>query len=198
MSCENQGNPTNTKPALWSGLVKWACACKFNPIDAALNIYGALVDIANSVRELSDNLEAKGYAVAGEHFRVAGGQAATNGQLWDNILVKSAYNKKIVGFGASVLSFPTSGGAQPDDDVLTVRLYDYTAGSFVGDPIVLTSASRHGSVTDDGNSIGPNITPGHDYGVKITYTNTDAGAFTKPDVDVFIYSQPLELSFNSP
>ena len=193
MACDPK---TDTKPSLWSGLVNWSKACCFEPVSALLNIYGALVDIANAIREYSDTVSQKGYAVGSLQFRIEGGSDLTNGDVVNNILGRSAFNNKIVGFGVSILTFPASSGASSSDDVLSIRLYDYTAGAYISDAITLSSAEKQGSHTDDGNAIGNNITIGHEYGVKITYTNTDGGAFEMPDIDVLIYAEPQELTYS--
>jgi hypothetical protein len=41
--------------------------------------------------------------------------------------------------------------------------------------------------------IGPNIGSGHIFGVKVLYDNTDAGAFTMTDIDIYIHVEPTEL-----
>lgn len=188
---------TSTTPSWASNLIRWTKACCYTPVDAALNIYAALVDIATAIREYTNAVTAKGYAVSCLHFRIAGGDSLTNGDLIDEILAVSAFNNKIVGFGASILDYPNSAGADPNDDVLGVRLYDYTAGSYISDELSLTKAQAHGSHTDDGNAIGDNISTGHKFGVKINYSNDDGGAFTMPDIDIFIYCEPQELTFSS-
>jgi hypothetical protein len=193
MACDPE---TTTKPTLWEGLVKWTKSCCYKPVDVGLNIYGALVDIANAIREYSDSVSQRGYAVGCLQFRIEGGDSLTNGDLNNNILARAAFNNKVVGFGASILTFPTSGGASSSDDVLSIRLYDFTAGAYCSDAITLSSASKQGSHTDDGNAISDNITVGHEYGVKITYTNTDSGAFVMPDIDIIIYVEPQELTYS--
>lgn len=196
MPCDpSHTTQTDERPSLWQNLKRWSCACKFAPIDALLNIYGALTDIALAIREYADAVTQKGYAVSAQHFRIAGGTAVVNGQAIDSILARSAFNYKVVGFGASVLTYPTSAGASANDDVISIRLYDFTAGAYASDTIILTSAQKQGNHTNDGAAIAANITPGHEYGVKIIYTNTDAGAFTMPNVDVFILAEPNELTY---
>ena len=196
MACDpNDITTTDTKPSWFNSFTRWSCMCKVSTIEAAINIFGALTDIAAAIREYADAVVARGYAVSAQHFRVESAGSVSNGAVISEILVRSCFNQKVVGFGASVLSYPASGGASPSDDVISVRLYDYTAGAYCSDSIILTSAQKQGSHTDDGNSIGPNITPGHEYGVKIAYTNTDGGAFTMPDIDVFILTEPTELTY---
>lgn len=193
MACEPE---TTTKPTLWQNLVNWKNACCYTPVKVGLNIYGALVDIANAIREYSDSVAQKGYAVACLVFRIDGGDSLSNGDVTNIIIGRSAFNNKIVGFGASVITFPTSGGASSTDDVLSIRLYDFTAGAYISDTIALSSAQKQGSHTDDGNAIGNNISVGHEYGVKIVYTNTDSGAFVMPDIDVYVYAEPQELTYS--
>jgi len=193
MACEPE---TTTKPTLWQSLVNWKDSCCYTPVKVGLNIYGALVDIANAIREYSDSVAQKGYAVACLVFRIDGGDSLSNGDVTNIIIGRSAFNNKIVGFGASVITFPTSGGASSTDDVLSIRLYDFTAGAYISDTIALSSAQKQGSHTDDGNAIGNNISVGHEYGVKIVYTNTDSGAFVMPDIDVYVYAEPQELTYS--
>jgi hypothetical protein len=196
MACDpNDITTTDTKPSWFSSFTRWSCMCKVSTIEAAINIFGALTDIAAAIREYADAVVARGYAVSAQHFRIEGGTAVTNAQVISEILVRSCFNQKVVGFGASILTYPTSSGASQYDDVISVRLYDYTAGAYCSDTITLTNAQKQGNHTDDGNSIGPNITSGHRYGVKIVYTNTDGGAFTMPDLDVFILTEPTELTY---
>lgn len=191
----NCDNETDVKPSLWSGLVRWTKSCCYKPSDIGLNIYGALVDIATAIREHTSSIVKKGYTVACITFRIEGGVSLTNGALLNEILFRSSFNNKPIGFGASILNFPLSGGSSSNDDVLKVQLYDFTSGSPIGDWIVLTSAQKHGNITDDGNQIGNNIPNGHEVGIKIQYTNTDGGSFVQPDIDVFMYFEPNELTY---
>ncbi len=180
---------TDTKPSWMSSFVNWSCFCSLNPVVFMGNIYGALVGIKEAIEAYTDAVTQKGYAVCSQHFQHQGGDAVTNAQVIDNILVRSAFNNKIVGFGASMLDT----GDMIGGDIVSVRLYDFTAGTYCSDAINLTTAQKHGNHTDDGNAISvTNITPGHEYGVKITIT----GGFTIENVDIFIFTEPQELTYS--
>lgn len=189
MACDPTDIPdTDVKPSWMSGFSKWSCFCKLNPLHILGNLYGALIQIRDAIQAYTDASQEKGYAVSSQHFRVAGGDAVINGQVIDEILVRSAFNNKVVGFGASLLS----SGDMVGGNIVSVRLYDFTAGTFASDAINLTTSQLHGNHTDDGNAItNNNITPGHNYGVKITIT----GGFTLSDLDVFIFMEPNELTY---
>jgi len=188
---------SSTNPDWWTELKRHVDAGCFTNADLGLNIFGALTGIKNAIEDYASNVSQRGYSVGCLTFRIPGGDSVSNGDLINEILVRSAFNNKIVGFGVSILNFPSSGGASSTDDTISVRLYDFTAGAYISDSIVLSSAEKQGSQTDDGNAIGTNIGVGHEFGVKITYANSDGGAFTMPDIDVFIYAEPAELTYSA-
>lgn len=164
----------------------------FSVSDGIMNIYRALKQIATNIGILADNQEKKGFASALLHYKISG-RAYTNGQTVDNILSKLALSYKITGFGVSCLAFPSSAGIYTNDDVITAKLWDYTAGTQVGNPLTLTVSQLHAKHTDEGTPIGNNIVAGHNVGVKITYSNQDGGSFTMSDIDVFVHVEPIEL-----
>jgi hypothetical protein len=164
----------------------------FNPIDVGMNLYCALNNIGEKVGLLVDAQEKKGFASAVLHFRVSA-RSYTNGVVIDTQFSRSPLNYKVTGFGVSCLTFPDSAGAYTNDDILKVKLFDFTSVNQIGNQLTLTKTQLNDKHTDEGNVIGPNIGNGHIYGVKVNYTNTDAGAFTGPDIDIYIHIEPTEL-----
>jgi hypothetical protein len=189
MACNQNDIPkTDTKPSFMDRFKNWSCFCNLNPVIFLGNIFGALSDIADAIREYTDAVKEKGYAVSSLNYRIVGGATVVNGQIINEIFARSAFNNKIIGFGASMLSTANMAGG----DIVSVRLYDYTSSNFCSDAILLSVAQKHGNHTDSGDAISPfNITPGHEYGVKIQIT----GGFNIEDVDVFIYTEPQELTY---
>lgn len=164
----------------------------FTTVDGLANIFCQLGNIATNIGLLVDAQEKKGFASAVLHFRVAA-RSYTHGLVVSNQFSRSPLNYKVTGFGVSCINFPDSAGAYTNDDVLKVKLFDFTSVNQIGNELTLSKVQLNDKHTDEGNTIGPNIGSGHVYGVKVTYTNTDAGAFTGPDIDVYIHIEPTEL-----
>lgn len=164
----------------------------FTTVDGLMNIFCELGNIADNIGLLVDAQEKKGFASAVLHFRVAA-RSYTNGLIVNTQFSRSPLNYKVTGFGVSCVSFPDSSGVYTNDDSLKVKLYDFTGVNQIGNELTLTKDQLSDKHTDGGNIIGPNIGSGHIYGVKVTYANTDAGAFTGPDIDVYIHIEPTEL-----
>lgn len=163
----------------------------FTQLDGLMNLFGAQKDIALAIREYADTVRQKGYASAVLTYRLP---AASQTVGTTNIqIARSPFNYKVTGFGVSCKLFNASGGTYGNDDILRYKLWDYTANVQIGNTLTLNSTTLHGNHTDEGNPIGPNITPGHIYGIRVEYTNTDGGAFNSSDVDVFIHVEPMEL-----
>lgn len=163
----------------------------FTDIDMLINLFGAQKDIALAIREYADTVRQKGYASAVLTYRVPLGSISVG--EYTKTFAKSPFNYKVTGFGVSSLFFVSSGGTYPTDDVLRIKLWDFTANVQIGNTLTLNHITQHANHTDEGNPIGPNITPGHVYGAKIEYSNTDGGSWTGPDVDFFIHVEPVEL-----
>lgn len=164
----------------------------YTMMDGIKNLWLALKDIGVKLGLLIDAQEKKGFASAVLHFRIAS-RSYSNGALISNVLSRVPLNYKVTGFGVSVIEFPNSSGDYPTDDTITARLYDFTGNNNIGNLLTLNKTQLHDKHTNDGLVIGPNIGSGHAVGVKIAYANTDAGAFTGPDIDVYIHIEPTEL-----
>jgi hypothetical protein len=164
----------------------------FTNADGFLNLFCALGNISEKIGLLVDAQEKKGFASAVLHFRVEPG-ALTDNQLINFQISRSPLNYKVTGFGVSCLTFPSSAGIYTTDDTVQVKLYDFTGANQIGDTLTLSSVQLHDKHTDGGNVIGPNIGSGHIFGVKVLYDNTDAGAFTMTDIDIYIHVEPTEL-----
>lgn len=195
MSCRCSSRSA-TDPDWWNNLIRHKDAECFNSSDIGLNLFGILTGIKESIDNYIDNSTKRGKSVLSLTFRLEGGANLTNGQIISEILQKSPFNLKIIGFGASILDFPTSAGASSIDDSLSIRLYDYTASAYLSDSIVLTKAEPQGSITNDGDIISSNNAGvGHNFGIKMTYSNSDSGEFIQPDIDIFIIVEPQELTY---
>lgn len=164
----------------------------FTPQDVGANIFCQLKDIALAIREYSEIAAQKGYASALLHFSIPA-TVLTDGQLVNQNFSRSPFNYKVTGWGVSCISWPASAGAYTDDDSVQIKLYDFTAAAQIGNTLVLNPSQLHDKHTDEGNPIGNNISNGHIYGIKMTYDNTDAGAFTSPIIHVYIHVEPAEL-----
>jgi len=160
--------------------------------DIGKNLFCALSGIGNQIGLLVDAQEKKGFASALLHLRISG-RALTNGQTVNVQLSRSPFNYKVTGFAVSCISFPNSAGIYTQDDVVQVKLYDFTGANQIGDTLSLNAIQLHDKHTDEGNTIGPNIGSGHIFGAKLVYTNTDSGAFTMNDIDMYIHVEPTEL-----
>lgn len=161
--------------------------------DGIINIFGALKDIATAIREYTDQVTERGFASALIDFKITGGASLSDGQIVNVQYAKSPFNYKITGFGVALISFTPGAGDYSTDDLLHVKLWDFTAGSQIGDTLVISSVQLHDKCTNDGAPIGNNVAPGHIYGVKIEYSNTDEGAFIQPDMQIYIHVEPVEL-----
>jgi len=169
-------------------------SCFGLPGDHALNNFLGLKEIAAAIRELAEANTPDAIASGLIQFSITTGTSLTSGQIVNVQYARSCFNYKIVGFGVSVLTFTPGAGASSTDDILRFKLWDFTAGAQIGNTIVISSVQLHGKVVNDGEPIGDNITPGHIFGVKIEYSNTDAGAFSLPNpVNVWIHVEPVEL-----
>lgn len=164
----------------------------FTIMDGIMNLFCILKSIGEKLGLLVDAQEKKGFASAVLHFRVSA-RAYTNGAVIDTQLSRSPLNYKVTGFGVSCISFPDSAGAYSNDDTIKVKLFDFTSVNQIGNQLTLTKTQFNDKHTDDGNTIGSNIGNGHIFGVKVNYTNTDSGAFTGPDIDIYIHIEPTEL-----
>lgn len=171
--------------------VKDSSKC-FSEVDGHMNQFMALKEISEKIGLLVDAQEKKGFASAVLHFRVEA-RSYTNGVVIDTQFSRSPLNHKVTGFGISCISFPNSSGVYANDDIIKVKLFDFTSVAQIGNQLTLTKTQLNDKHTDDGNTIGPNIGNGHIYGVKVNYTNTDSGAFTGPDIDIYIHIEPTEL-----
>lgn len=164
----------------------------FTPGDGMMNQYIQLGKIVEKLGLLVDAQEKKGFASAVLHFRFAGRSLVDN-QIVNAQFSRSPLNYKITGFGVSCIIFPSSAGTYANDDTIEVKLFDFTSNNQIGNTLTLTSTQLSDKHTDEGNVIGPNIGSGHVYGVKVIYNNTDAGAFTMNDIDIYIHIEPTEL-----
>jgi len=161
-------------------------------MDGIKNIYCALKSIATKIGLLVDAQEKKGFASGVLHFRIDA-RSYTNGAVINTQLSRAALNYKVTGFGVSCITFPSSAGIYASDDIITVKLYDFTGANQIGNTLTLNSTQLHDKHTDEGTVIGNNIASGHIFGVKVGYINDDAGAFTGPIIDVYIHIEPVEL-----
>lgn len=164
----------------------------FTIFDIGKNIFIALKRIAAAILIVADNQAKKGLSSGVIHIRVPG-RALTNNQVVNIQFSKAALSYKILGFGASCITFPNSSGTYAQDDTVKVNLYDFTSVNVIGNQLTLSAAQTHSKHTLEGNPIGPNITAGHIYGVKLLCNNTDGGAFTMNDIDVYIHIEPIDL-----
>ena len=167
--------------------------CYGKPGDHALNNFLGLKDIASAIRQLADANTPNAIASGLIKFSFDTNPSLTSGQIVNVQNARSCFNYKVVGFGASVITFTPGGGSSSTDDILRIKLWDFTAGAQIGDTIVISSVQLHGKVVNNGETIGNNITPGHIFGIKIEYQNTDSGSFTMPNLDVWIHVEPVEL-----
>jgi hypothetical protein len=160
--------------------------------DIGKNIFIALKRIATNIALVADNQSKQGISSGVIHFRIPS-RALTNNQVVNIQFSKSALTYKILGFGASCITFPNSSGTYSQDDTLKINLYDFTSVNSIGNQLTLSSAQTHSKHTLEGDPIGPNITAGHIYGARLVYNNTDGGAFTMNDVDIYIHIEPVDL-----
>lgn len=184
---------TTTNPSWWSNLVRHASAKCFCIGDGIVNICGALYAIRDSINAYTDQTTAKGFASALIDFLYTGGAALTSGQITDYQFSVSPFTYKVTGFGVSALVFTAGAGSSSVDDVVQVKLWDYTAGSQIGSTLVLSSVQHQDKFANAGLPIGNNINIGHIYGIKIVYSNTDAGSFNMPTFRTYIHVEPVEL-----
>ena len=173
----------------WKRVKESGC---FSNADGFMNLFCKLGDISTNIGLLVDAQEKKGFASAVLHFRVDA-RSYTHGVVISTQFSRSPLNYKVTGFGVSCITFPDSAGAYTQDDTLKIKLFDFTSVNQIGNELTLNKTQFSDKHTDEGNTIGPNIGSGHIYGVKVAYTNTDAGAFTGPDIDVYIHIEPTEL-----
>ncbi len=164
----------------------------YTTADIGKNLFCALKGIGTQIGLLVDAQEKKGFASGVLHFRIDA-RSYTNGAVINTQLSRAALNYKVTGFGVSCLLFPNSAGIYTQDDTLTVKLYDFTGANQIGNTLSLSVAQLHDKHTDEGSVIGNNIGSGHIFGVKVGYANTDGGAFTGPDIDIYIHIEPTEL-----
>jgi hypothetical protein len=175
-----------------SGFRRFSNSLKcFSVVDGAINLFCALKDIAAAIREYSELVQQKGYASALIHHRVTG--VGYDNEIKNFQLSRSPFNYKVTGFGVSCITFPDSGGDYDDDDVIKIKLFDYTTSAQVGQTLTLNKYQLHDQHSDLGNPIGNNIANGHVYGVKVEHTSEDNGAFTAPDIDIYLHVEPQEL-----
>lgn len=164
----------------------------YTTADIGKNLFCALKGIGTQIGLLVDAQEKKGFASGVLPFRIDA-RSYTNGAVINNQLSRAPLNYKITGFGVSCITFPSSAGIYAADDIITVKLYDFTGSNQIGNTLTLNATQLHDKHTDEGAIIGNNIASGHIFGVKVGYTNDDAGAFTGPIIDVYIHIEPVEL-----
>lgn len=197
-SCNNQDpscvDPrTSDNPYWWTRLVRHVKHNCFTFGDGVINITGAICRIADAINNYADNVNAKGFASALIKFTINGGASLTNDQIIDTQYSRTPFTYKVTGFGVSTKYFTPGAGTSTTDDILHLKLWDYTAGTQIGNTLVLSAAQLMDKCTNNGDIIGQNISVGHIYGIKMSYNNTDAGAFTCPYIDVYIHVEPTEL-----
>lgn len=185
---------TGTKPSFLTSFVRYAKHTCFTVGDGVVNLYGALIDIAAAIREYTSRVQEKGYASGVIIFSTEEGEEAVDPN--DEVITqysKSPFNNKIIGIGVSTQDWNACGGAYVGAASLEVRFWDFTAGSQLGNTLILTAASLHDKDTDEGNSISNNLFPGHTYGVKVKYKNANAASCTIPKLDFWMIVSPIDV-----
>jgi len=184
---------TNTKPSCLTSFVRYAKHTCYTIGDGVINLYCALKDIAAAIREYTDRVQEKGYASGVIIFSTPEGDTVDPNDETITQYSKSPFNNKVIGIGVSTMDWNACGGAYVGAASLEVRFWDFTAGSQIGNTLLLTPTSLHDKETDEGNTISNNIFPGHIYGVKVKYLNANAASCTMPALDFYIIVSPVDV-----
>ena len=180
-------------PSCLSSFIRYTKHKCYSIGDGIINLYCALVDIAAAIREYADRIQEKGYASGVILFSTEEGQVVDPNDEVVTQYSKSPFNNKILGIGVSTQDWNSCGGAYIGDSILEVRFWDFTSGAQIGNTLQLTSSSLHDKDTDEGNTISDNIFPGHVYGVKVKYKNTQAASCELPKLDFYIIVSPVDI-----
>ena len=190
--CPECPDRTSTTPAGLSGFVRLVKDKCYSIGDGVVNLFLALTDIAAAIREYTDRVTEKGYASGIIHFSYDGSTVDPN-DVVEVQHAKSPFNYKVLGIGASIKDFGSCGGAYVGNSILKVKFWDYTSGKQIGSLLTLTASNLHAKDTDQGNVIDDNIYPGHTYGVKIEYTNSEDSTCDLPLIDFFLIVSPVDV-----
>lgn len=185
---------SSSQPACLSTFFRYVKHKCYSVADLGLNIYCALQNIATAINSYADKVQEKGYASGVIIFTTEEGEEAVDPN--DEVITqysKSPFNNKIIGIGVSTQDWNACGGAYVGAASLEVRFWDFTAGSQLGNTLILTAASLHDKDTDEGNSISNNLFPGHTYGVKVKYKNANAASCTIPKLDFWMIVSPIDV-----
>lgn len=161
--------------------------------DGVVNLFLALKDIAAAIREYTERVTEKGYASGIIHFSYDGSTLDPG----DEVEVQHArtpFNYKILGIGASIQVFGACGGAYVGQSIIEVKFWDFTASKQIGNKLTLTASALHDKDTDEGIEIDDNIYPGHIYGAKIKYLNTESATCNLPVIDCFLIVTPIDVT----
>lgn len=194
-NCNCSGVPARTTviPACLSNFVRLVKHSCYTVGDGIVNLYCALVDIATAIREYSDKIQEKGYASGIVLFSTDEGDTVNPEDEVVTQYSKSPFTQKVIGIGVSTQDWNNCGGAYIGDSILEVRFWDFTAGSQIGNTLVLTSSNLHDKDTDEGNTISDNVAAGHIYGVKVKYTNEEGSSCTIPKLDFYFIFSPIDV-----
>lgn len=199
MSCSPPNNcpPAEDGEDCVSPLKRFKKSECFSFKDLIINAICTIRDIAAAIREYTETVKEKGYASALIQFRKSAQTYADN-TVYNEIFSRSPLNYKVTGFGVSCLTFPNSGGSYTNDDILTIRLWDFTSNAQIGSNLTLSKTQLQDKQTNEGIPIGTNIFPGHEYGIKITKASTDEATLAMSAIDVYIHVEPVELVVTTP
>ena len=189
-TCEQR---TSTKPSCISSFVRYTRHACYTLGDGIINIYCALRDIATAIREYTDKVSEKGYASGIIHFKYTDAEEVEDNEQITIQFSRTPFNFKVLGIGVSVMDFNECGGQYFSNSSLTIRFWDFTTNQQIGDNLTITDSQLIDSHTNEGLTIDDPISPGHIYGVKITYENEHGSTCELPDLDFYVLVTPTEI-----
>jgi hypothetical protein len=179
-----------------SQLIRWTGAKCYSYQQLLANIFGALLEISASIKAL---VEGKIPAVSGilSHRAESYGEIASGDS--ENVqLFTSTFEYDVVGIGASYIppALTNEGTIYDASHKVIVRFFDFTAGSQVGNDLVLSIISVQANFHNFGNAIG-GFGLGHLIGVQIEFDGDIGATMQDFPIDLFMVVKPKALNTNS-
>lgn len=177
-------------------LIRWVGAKCYTYNQLLANIFGALVEIKNAIKEYS---EAKTPAVSGIlSYRAEGYDDLDDGESTSVEFFTSTFEYEVVGIGASYLqpALSTVGTIYDASDKVIVKVFDFTAGEQIGEDLALSIVAVQANFHNLGNVIAT-IGLGHKVGIQIEFDADPGDDMEAFPIDVFIVVKPKALNINS-
>lgn len=131
------------------------------------------------------------------HFRLTDWTTIANGACLDIPLMTGPFEHEITGIGVSYQpgDMAAAHGAYSfqTDDILEVKLWDYTADVQLGTTLNLTTVAKQVSLSNEGEVIAA-WHLGHLIGVKLCVSMDAGDSINDFPIDVIVYIKPNELN----